>query len=318
VQRLIGTTFKLELRHKKIWVAGHNGMLGSALCRLFEGEVLTVNRNVVDLRCRNSVRDWVQDNKPDVVFVAAAVVGGIRANIEKPVEFLLQNLQIQNNIIEAANDFGVQKLIFFGSACSYPKSAPQPINELSFLGGPCEETNIWYATAKIAGIKLVQAYRKQSRMDGISIMPTNCYGPGDRFDENDSHVIPSLIKKIYTAKQRRQETVELWGTGKPLREFIYVDDLASASFFLAEKYSAAGLVNVGTGDEISILNLAKKIAKIVGYEGKILFDSKKPDGVARKILDSSMLKSMGWRATTSLDEGLRVTYDWAVRSGCLE
>ena len=302
-----------SLTGKKIWVAGHRGMVGSAIVRrlVTEGvEVLTVNRNEVDLSRQQDVERWVEKSRPDVVVVAAAKVGGINANNSHPVDFLYDNLMIEANIINAAHQVGVEKLLFLGSSCIYPRLAPQPMAEDMLLTGPLEPTNQWYAVAKIAGIKLCQAYRRQYGRDFISAMPTNLYGPGDNFDLSASHVLPALLRKIELARTEDAPEVELWGTGAPLREFLYVDDLADACLYLIRHYSAEEHINVGTGEEVSIRELAETLAKVIGWNGRFVFNSDKPDGAPRKLMDSSRIHTLGWKHRTSLEEGIRRTLDW--------
>jgi GDP-L-fucose synthase len=288
-------------------------MVGSAIVRrlFIEGvEVLTVNRTEVDLSRQQDVERWVEKSRPDVVVVAAAKVGGIHANNSHPVDFLYDNLMIEANIINAAHQVGVEKLLFLGSSCIYPRLAPQPMAEDMLLTGPLEPTNQWYAVAKIAGIKLCQAYRRQYGRDFISAMPTNLYGPGDNFDLSASHVLPALLRKIELAKMEDASEVELWGTGTPLREFLYVDDLADACLYLIQNYSAEEHVNVGTGEEVSIRELAETLAKVIGWNGRFVFNSDKPDGTPRKLMDSSRIHKLGWKHRTSLEEGVRLTLDW--------
>lgn len=298
---------------KKVWVAGHRGMLGSALVRKLEKldcDLLKVDRSQLDLTRQMDVEQWLLDEKPDLIFLAAAKVGGIHANSAYPAEFIYENIAIQMNVIEGARKTGVEKLIFFGSSCTYPKYAPQPINEEQLLEGQPEPTNVWYAAAKIAGLKMVEAYRKQYGCDFISLMPANAYGPGDNFDPNGSHVIPAMIRKFHLAKTNREERVQLWGTGAPLREFLYVDDLADAAMFFSKNYNDGKILNIGTGQEIAIADLAGKVAKVVGYKGMLDFDVSKPDGAPRKLLDSTRAHALGWQAKTSLVEGLEETYQW--------
>lgn len=298
---------------KRIWVAGHRGLVGSALVRALAAEdceILTASRTDVDLRDRGQVDRWMKENRPQALFLAAAKVGGILANDTRPAEFLYDNLVIQNNVIDAARRFEVEKLVFLGSSCIYPRMAPQPIPESALLTGELEQTNQWYAIAKIAGIKLCQAYRRQYGCDFISVMPTNLYGPFDNFDLVGSHVVPALIRKIHAAKQSKADSFELWGTGNPLRDLLYVDDAADGLVFLLKNHSGEEIVNLGSADEISILDLANKIARVAGYGGRVRFDRTKPDGTPRKIVDVSRLAAMGWTAKVPLDDGLRRTYDW--------
>ena len=299
-----------SLDGKKAYVAGHNGMVGSAICRNLDDrdcEIVTATRSQMDLTRQADVEGWFAENKPDAVFLAAAKVGGILANNNQPAEFLYENLMIEANIIHAAHNAGVEKLLFLGSSCIYPKFASQPMKESELLEGQLEPTNEWYAIAKIAGIKLCQAYRKQYGDDFISAMPTNLYGPGDNYDLETSHVLPALIRKIQTAKAADQETITLWGSGTPLREFLHADDCADALVFLMENYSADEHVNVGSGSEITIHDLALVIAKASGYEGDIELDRSKPDGTPRKLMDSTKLNSLGWRSSINLPEGIKRT-----------
>ena len=301
------------LAGKRIWVAGHRGMVGSAICRRLDAEdctLLTASRNEMDLRRQESVEQWMAANKPEAVFLAAATVGGIYANGTRPAEFLYDNLIIESNIIEAARVVGVEKLMFLGSACIYPRLADQPMSEEALLTGSLEPTNEWYAIAKIAGIKLCQAYRRQYGCDFISAMPNNLYGPGDRFDLQSSHVVPALIRKAHEAASRGDKTMSAWGTGTPLREFLYVEDLADALIFLMKRYSGESHVNIGSGKETSIRELNELICQVVGFGGKIEFDTSKPDGMPRKLLDVALLHGMGWEPTTKLEAGLRKSYDW--------
>lgn len=288
-------------------------MVGQALVRRLarEGcELIEAPRERVDLRRQAAVEAWMEEARPDLVFVAAAKVGGIHANDTRPAEFLYDNLMIEANIIEAARHVGTSKLVFLGSSCIYPKFAPQPINEDALLTGPLEPTNEWYAIAKIAGIKLCQAYRHQYGLDFISAQPTNLYGPFDNFDLTSSHVLPALIRKAHEAKQAGAQDFTIWGSGKPLREFLHVDDLADALVFLAQNYSAPEIVNIGSGDEIAIGDLAEMIGRVVGFEGAILRDASKPDGTPRKRLDTSKLEGLGWRAAIDLNDGIDGVYRW--------
>jgi len=301
------------LAGKRIWVAGHRGMVGSALVRRLQSEdceILSAGRDDLDLCRQGQVEKWVAAQKPDAVIVAAATVGGILANDTRPAEFLYDNLMIEANIIQAAHLNDVEKLLFLGSSCIYPRLAPQPMTEDALLTGALEPTNEWYAIAKIAGIKLCQAYRRQYGRDYISAMPTNLYGPEDNFDLQSSHVIPALVAKTHAARVENRSEVEIWGTGSPRREFLYVDDLADALVFLLKTYSGEQHVNVGTGTDVSIKELAETVVNVVGFEGQLSFDTSKPDGTPRKLLDVSLLRDLGWQATTSLEQGLHRAYDW--------
>ncbi|QEW23439.1 GDP-L-fucose synthase (plasmid) [Paracoccaceae bacterium] len=300
-----------DLSGKRIWVAGHRGMVGSAVVRRLASEgctVITAGRDVVDLTRQAQVHDWMSRERPDIIVMAAAKVGGILANHTRPVDFLLQNLQIETNIVEAAHANDVQRFLFLGSSCIYPKMAAQPIREDSLLTGPLEPTNEWYAIAKIAGIKLCQAYRKQHDRDWISAMPTNLYGPDDNYDLSTSHVLPALLRKFHEAKLSGAPSVEIWGSGTPLREFLHCDDLADALVFLLKCYSGYDHVNVGSGVEVSIRELAETIASVVGYEAELIFDSSKPDGTPRKLMDSTRLRNMGWNNVRPLRAGIETTY----------
>ncbi|MEL7280356.1 MAG: GDP-L-fucose synthase [Pseudomonadota bacterium] len=296
-----------DLAGKRIYVAGHRGMVGSAIVRKLSDrhcEVLTATRSEVDLIRQSDVEDWFDANRPDAVFVAAARVGGILANNSFPADFLYDNLMIEANIIKAAHATGVGKLMFLGSSCIYPKLAEQPMREDALLTGPLEPTNEWYAVAKIAGIKLAQAYRKQHGCDFISAMPTNLYGPGDNYNLETSHVLPALIRKVVEARDNGADEITMWGTGQPLREFMHADDLAGALIFLMEHYSDAPHVNVGSGQEISIRGLADLVVEKAGFRGRIVQDETKPDGTPRKLMDSSLLHGLGWKAQISLAEGV--------------
>lgn len=302
-----------DLNGKRVWVTGHRGMVGSALVRRLAREgctVLTAGRDEADLRDQAAVNRWMAANRPDAVFVAAAKVGGILANDTYPAQFLYENLMIEANVIHAAHVNGVEKLLFLGSSCIYPKMAPQPMPESSLLTGPLEPTNEWYAIAKIAGVKLCQAYRRQYGDDFISAMPTNLYGPGDNYDLAGSHVLPALLRKVHTARETGAPSVEIWGSGTPLREFLHVDDLADACVFLLKTYTGESHVNVGSGQEISIRELAELIAEVLGYQGELSFDSSKPDGTPRKLLDTRLLDRLGWRARIPLREGVADAYSW--------
>lgn len=299
-----------DLTGKRVWVAGHKGMVGSAIVRRLASEaceVLTVDRATLDLTDQRAVHDWMQRERPDAVFLAAARVGGIMANSTYPVDFLRDNLLIETAVIDAAHAAGVGKLLFLGSSCIYPKHAPQPIREDALLTGPLEPTNQWYAIAKIAGIMLTQAYRQQHGCDFISAMPTNLYGPGDNFDPQASHVLPALIRKVHEAKATGAP-VTLWGTGSPLREFMHVDDCADACVFLMKTYSGAEHVNIGVGSEISIRDAARLIMTVLGHDGELITDPSKPDGTPRKLMDNSRLTAMGWQPRIGLREGVADAY----------
>jgi GDP-L-fucose synthase len=303
----------IDLRGRRVWVAGHRGMVGSAICRRLakeDCEMLTVGRKEVDLRRQSEVEKWMAAAAPDFIFLAAATVGGILANDARPADFLYDNLAIEANIIHAACRNGVRKLLFLGSSCIYPRDAAQPMREEALLTGPLEPTNQWYAIAKIAGIRLCQAYRRQHGCDFISAMPTNLFGPGDNFDLMSSHVLPALMVKIDRAKSAGSPSVEIWGSGRPRREFLHADDLADALVFLMKRYSDDVHVNVGTGIDISVREAAELLAEVIGFKGSFTYDSSKPDGVPRKLLDVSRLHRLGWRAQTPLREGLEKTYRW--------
>ena len=296
-----------------VFVAGHKGLVGSAICRrlLADGiEPVVASRSELDLTNQSAVDAWFSGHDIDQVYLAAAKVGGIHANDIYPAEFLRDNLVIQTNVIHAAWKSGVKKLQFLGSSCIYPKLAPQPMPEDSLLTGPLEPTNEWYAIAKIAGIKMCQAYRKQYGFDAISVMPTNLYGPHDNFDLETSHVLPALMRKFDEAKQGNAEQVTVWGTGAPRREFLHVDDLADACVYLMQNYSSDEIVNVGWGKDLSIAELAETIREVVGFEGEIVFDRDKPDGTPRKLLDTSRLTALGWQPTIPLKQGVTDTYSW--------
>jgi GDP-L-fucose synthase len=298
---------------KRVWVAGHRGMVGGAIAKRLQTEnceIITATRTELDLTRQKDVEDWMEAKKPDAVVLAAAVVGGILANDSRPVDFLNANLQIQSNIISTAHNVGVNRLLFLGSSCIYPRMAPQPIAEDSLLTGPLEPTNQWYAIAKIAGVMMCQAYRKQYGRDYISAMPTNLYGPGDNFDLLSSHVLPALLVKAHQAKIAGTQSLELWGSGTPLREFLYVDDLAEACVFLLKHYSEAAPINVGFGSDVTIRELAETIAGVVGFKGGFTFDASKPDGTPRKLMNSGRIHALGWRAATDLRNGIKETYEW--------
>jgi GDP-L-fucose synthase len=298
---------------KRVWVAGHRGMVGAALVRRLEKEnctILTVGRDRVDLRDASAVKGWMQANAPQAVILAAAKVGGIVANDSWPADFLYDNLAIENAIIHSAFETGVEKLLFLGSSCIYPKFAPQPITEDALLTGPLEPTNEWYAVAKIAGIKLCQAYRRQHGRDFISAMPTNLYGPGDNFDLTSSHVIPALMRKAHEAKVAGVGSMTIWGSGTPRREFLHVDDCADALVFLLKNYSDNSHVNVGSGTDVTIDELARLVMQAVGFDGALAHDTSKPDGTPRKLMSNDKLAAMGWAPKISLTDGLKTTYQW--------
>src|SRR5437667_1557487 len=303
---------------EKIFVAGHRGLVGSALIRRFEaggfGNLVKRDRSQLDLADEQTVRNFFAQEKPGVVVFAAAKVGGIKANTDFPLEFLLDNLRIHTNIIHAAHDSGVRKLLVLGSSCIYPKHAPQPIPETALLGGPLEPTNEAYAIAKIAGIKLCQAYAREYGANFISAMPTNLYGPNDNFDLETSHVLAALLRKAHEAKTRKARELAVWGSGTPRREFLHVDDLASACLFLLEKYDSPEIINVGCGEDISIRELAQLICDIVGFEGQLAWDTTKPDGTPRKLLDVTKLQNFGWQPTIPLRDGIAQTYDWFLKN----
>ena len=302
-----------DLTGKRIWVAGHRGMVGGAIARRLAAEdveLLTAGRDACDLVRQDQVEAWLAANRPDVVVLAAAKVGGILANATYPAEFLYDNLMIEANVVHAAHRVGVEKLLFLGSSCIYPKHAPQPMAEDALLTGPLEPTNEWYAVAKIAGIKLCQAYRAQYGDRFIAAMPTNLYGPGDNFDLETSHVLPALLRKAHELKERGGGVLELWGTGTPRREFLHVDDMADACVFLLKHYDGAEHVNVGCGEDLSIRELAELVLRVVGVEAELRFDTTKPDGTPRKLMDVSRLYAMGWRPRVGLEEGIARTYRW--------
>jgi len=303
------------LAGKRVWVAGHRGMVGSALVRRLaqeECDVVTAGRDIVDLTRQAEVEAWLDDTRPQAVLLAAAKVGGILANATFPAAFLYENLAIETNVIHAAHKVGVEKLLFLGSSCIYPKFAAQPITEDSLLTGALEPTNEWYAIAKIAGLKLTEAYRKQHGADFISAMPTNLYGPGDNFDLTSSHVLPALIRKAHEAKLSGAAELTIWGSGTPRREFLHVDDAADAMVFLLKSYSGDQHVNVGSGTDVTILELAETVARVVGFEGRIALDTSKPDGTPRKLMSGDKLARLGWQSRIELESGIRSTYDWFV------
>jgi GDP-L-fucose synthase len=307
-----------ELRGKRVYVAGHRGMVGSALVRRLgreDCEVLTAPRQQIDLRDQAAVVDWFEQNRPHAVFIAAATVGGIYANDTRPSDFLYDNLAIAANLIHGAYRNSVEKLMFFGSTCIYPRLSPQPIPEDALLTGPLEPTNEWYAVAKIAGLKLCEAYRRQHGCDFVSVMPTNLYGPGDNFDPLGSHVLPALLRRIDEAARNDARTVEIWGSGQPRREFLHVDDLADASIFLMRGWSADQHINIGCGEDIPIAELAVMIGRVVGFKGEFVFDRSKPDGTPRKLVDVTKLSALGWRPRIALEDGIREVYRWYRETG---
>ena len=312
-----------DLAGKRVWVAGHRGMAGSAIVRRLAREnceIVTVERTELDLLRQAEVHAWMAAVKIDAVFLAAAKVGGIMANATRPAEFLYENLAIETNVIQAACDTRVAKLLFLGSSCIYPRMAAQPMREEALLTGELEPTNEWYAVAKIAGIKLCQAFRRQYGCDFVSVMPTNLYGPGDRYDAQSGHVVAALIMKIHAAKAAGMPTVELWGSGTPRREFLFTEDLADACVFVMKNYSGEMFLNIGTGRDMTVLELAESIAKVAGWTGTFTFDRSKPDGTPRKVMDVSRLRALGWSATTDFESGLKEAYRWyidnAVPRGC--
>ena len=300
--------------NSKIYIAGHNGMVGSAIWRVLLSKGYTnligVSSKVLDLRNQQAVRDFISNEKPDVIIDAAAKVGGILANNNFPYPFLMENMQIQNNLISCAHDLGVSKFIFLGSSCIYPKLAPQPLKEDYLLTGSLEPTNEWYALAKITGVKACQAIRNQFNKDFVSLMPTNLYGTHDNFDLNSSHVLPAMIRKFHEAKQNNHAPVSLWGSGTPMREFLFVDDMAAAVVFALENKLPDYLYNVGTGEDLTIKELATTIQKIIGHQGEIIWDATKPDGTPRKLMDVSKMHALGWKHQVNLEKGIQMTYDW--------
>ncbi|KQP96045.1 GDP-L-fucose synthase [Methylobacterium sp. Leaf117] len=302
-----------DLTGKRVLVAGHRGMVGAALVRRLASEnctILTLGRDNVDLRRQAEVEAWMAAERPQALILAAAKVGGIVANDTYPADFLYDNLMIEANLIQSAHAVGVEKLLFLGSSCIYPKMAAQPMTEDALLTGPLEPTNEWYAIAKIAGLKLCQAYRRQHGADFISAMPTNLYGPGDNYDPQGSHVLPALLRKVHEARRDARDRITLWGTGTPFREFLHVDDLADACIFLMRSYSGDGPVNVGSGQEVTIRALAETIADVLDWQGQLDFDTTKPDGTPRKRLDTSRLEALGWRPRIGLRDGIAEAYAW--------
>jgi GDP-L-fucose synthase len=305
----------VTLNHEaKIYVAGHGGLVGAAVVRALRqqgyGNLVVRTHREVDLTEQAAVRGFFERERPQAVVMAAARVGGIHANNSRPAEFIRDNLLIQDNVIDSAHRAGVQKFVFLGSSCIYPKLAPQPIKEDYLLTGPLEPTNEWYAVAKIAGLKMCQAYRRQYGFNAISLMPTNLYGPGDNFDLQNSHVLPALIRRFHEAQQRGDTAMSVWGTGTPRREFLHVDDLADAVVYLLETYDEEPIVNIGWGEDVTIRELAEIVAAVAGFQGRLVFDSSKPDGTPRKLLDTSRLTSLGWKPKITLRAGIEQTYAW--------
>jgi GDP-L-fucose synthase len=319
--KLATTALPLDLTGRRIFIAGHRGMVGSALVRRLKGErceVLTADRRALDLTRQADTEEWLRHNRPDVVIVAAARVGGIAYNNAFPVDFLADNLAIELNLISGSFAIGVRKLLFLGSSCIYPRLAPQPMSEAVLLTGPLEPTNQWYAVAKIAGVKLVEAYRQQHGADFIALMPTNLYGPGDNYHPEHSHVPAALIRRFHEAKLAKAPSVTVWGTGRPRREFLAVDDLADACVFALKNYSDERILNVGTGRDVTIADFARLVAGVVGYAGDIVFDVSRPDGAPQKLLDVSALTTLGWSARTELRDGMAAAYRDFLQAGCGE
>ena len=321
MQKAIPNSSKKEVAmepNAKIYVAGHRGLVGSAIVRKLQNlgfnNIITRSSRELDLRNQKETELFFEKEKPEFVFLAAAKVGGIIANKEHPAQFIYDNLSIQTNVINSAYKYGAKKLLFLGSSCIYPKMCPQPIKEEYLLTGALEPTNDAYAVAKIAGIKMCQSYNKQYGTNFIAVMPTNLYGPNDNFDPVNSHVLPALIRKFYEAKQTKKPNVTIWGTGSPYREFLHVDDLADATVFLMQNYNGDKIINIGTGLDLTIADLAKKIKEVVGFEGELLFDTSKPDGTPKKQLNIDRIKTLGWEPKISLDEGIHQTIAWCMEN----
>tara|TARA_Y100000590_G_C15583490_1_gene963251 strand:- start:274 stop:1215 length:942 start_codon:yes stop_codon:yes gene_type:complete len=307
----------IKLTKKKVFVAGHTGLVGKSLCKRLESEnckILTCTKKKVDLRDFNKTNNWLKSNKPDYIFICAARVGGILENSLYPADFIYDNLSIATNLIHLSYKHRVKKILYLGSSCIYPKFSKQPIKEDSLLTGSLEPTNEWYAIAKIAGLKLCKAYSAQHKCNFISAMPTNLYGPGDNFDINSGHVLPGLIHKVFDALKSKKKTITIWGTGKPKREFLFVDDLADALVFLMKKYNKSDHINIGSNQEVNIKNLAKIISKIADFKGNFIFDKSKPDGTPRKLINSKKINSIGWKSKTTLFEGIKLTYEWYLKN----
>lgn len=306
-----------DLAGRRVWVAGHGGLVGGAVARRLKSEnceIMTANRGTVDLRRQADTEAWIAEHRPDVAIIAAATVGGIHANHTRPAEFIYDNLAIETNMIHSAWKAGVKKVLMLGSACIYPRLAPQPMTEEMLLTGPLEPTNEWYAVAKIAGVKMCQAYRRQYGFDAISAQPINVYGPGDSFDLNSCHVVPALMAKAHAAKMAGEKALVVWGSGTPKREFMYAADLADALVFLLKNYSGPVPINIGTGEELTIRELAETVAAAVGFTGTLVFDAAKPDGMPRKFLDSGKIHALGWKPKTSLKDGLAEAYAWYLKN----
>ena len=307
----------INLKNKKVFVAGHTGLVGKSLCKRLEKEnckILTCTKKKIDLRNFTKTNNWLKSKKPDYIFICAARVGGILENSLYPADFIYDNLSIATNLIHLSYKHRIKKVLYLGSSCIYPKFSKQPIKEDSLLTGSLEPTNEWYAIAKIAGLKLCKAYSVQHKCNFISAMPTNLYGPGDNFDVNSGHVLPGLIHKIFDALKNKKKTITIWGTGKPKREFLFVDDLADALVFLMKKYNKSDHINIGSNQEVTIKKLAKIISKVANFKGKFIFDKKKPDGTPRKFINSKKINKLGWKSKTNLLDGIKLTYKWYLKN----